>query len=58
MNEDRVQESFPATEITRLIRTLIKNKYLNSTKVCDSGLACLILKLETVSISSHFFKKL
>lgn len=37
MNEDRVQESFPATEITRLIRTLIKNKYLNSTKSLRFG---------------------
>jgi len=53
MNEDRVQESFPATEIAHLIRTLIKNKYSSSTKVCNSSLMCLMLKLETVSLSSH-----
>lgn len=57
MNEDRVQESFPATEIARLIRTLIKNKYSSNTRVCNSSLMCLVLKLETVNISSHFFKK-
>lgn len=56
MNEDRVQESFPATEIAHLIRTLIKNKYSSSKKVCNSSLKCLILKLETVNINSHFLK--
>lgn len=56
MNKDRVWESFPATEIAHLIRTLIKNKYSSSTKVCNSSLVCLSLKLETVNINSHFLK--
>lgn len=54
MNEDRVQESFPATEIAHLIRTLIKNKYSSSTKVCNSSPVHLLLKQETVSFSSDF----
>lgn len=53
MNEDRVQESFPAKEIARLIRALIKNKYSSSTKVCNSSLMCRILQVETVNICSH-----
>lgn len=56
MNEDRVQESFPAIEITHLIRTLIKNKYSSSIKVWYWSFECLRLKLVTVNIVVIFRK--